>query len=109
VVGCVATGKAAAGEVDTAGCADMGEVGGVAIAAGGTGAGTADVLSFELLLNTVDLVAAFGAGAGVGAGSGSAWAACLSGARSASSELGGNCCAPNAVEFTTLVSSRSLT
>ena len=96
--------------MDAAGCVvatASTDVAGCAIAAGGTGAGTAEVLS--LLLNTVDFVPAFGDGTGFGAASGSACAACLSGARAASSDVAGNCCAPNVVELTTDGSSRSFT
>ena len=57
----VDVGWATAGDAVASGCTT---------AAGGTGAGNADVLSLEL--NTVDFVPALGAGAGVGAASGSA-------------------------------------
>jgi hypothetical protein len=72
--------------------------------------GCTDVLSVELLLNTVVFEALpFGAGAGVGAGSGSECAACRSGARAASSEVGGSTCAPSAVRLITEGSSRNFT
>ncbi len=50
-----------------------------------------------------------GAGAGAGKGSGSECAACRSGAHAASSEVGGNTCAPSAVKLITEGSSRSFT
>jgi hypothetical protein len=77
--------------------------------AGATGVASADVPSFELLLNTLVLDPLLGVATGAEAVSGSACAACLSGARAASSEVGGRTWAPRAVRLMSDGSSRNLT